>query len=550
MNIIALQCTIKLINRVSIMLTGIVLSSQSPETTTTFPRRGGTAAGINHVTGFPIIKMHRDAKSRPDELEHFNKIKEGSLVLITGHSDTALDHLTGDYVPPLSTSVQPMSTDWTYKQFRDLILDNGNLKPGDTITIVLWACNAGEGSLGSGAALLGRLFREKQINTRIIGSVASTMRFDGHYSQTSEGNPAMKFVTENGSSDIRIFDFTEEEILEWKNKGPLYVTNKGIEGYNLYDQNRLESLENKKVNKVLEEIFNDVHYKKNIKNQEDLEQQLSRPKMDFILRWSSANDAGTKSECKFFTATYKASDGIHNLRYGINLDGELFSINTTNNNKATPIDILPQGIMATLTHQITHNKELKEQSLQEKKIQVTPGPRRQHLDDDNEIHHHKEHHHKRHHHHTEHHLNGKKELSSKSSHGVIPLTNAPASSGAPTKETDNFSMFVTPLQLQELQKTHGDLTKKKHEKKPRVGHEETLVGKKTKSHVSKSKIPSGENEKSKIDLSKAQRIPVAQRKSHIHRNEFFSAPKIGRTDASQKERNKTTSPKLNTFKGV
>lgn len=517
------------------MPTGIVLSSQSPESTTTFPRRGGTAAGINHVTGFPIIKMHRDAKSRPDEQEHFNQIKDGSLVFITGHSNTALDHLTGGYVPPASTPVQPMSTDWTYKQFRDLILDNGNLKPGDTITIVLWACNAGEGGLSSGAALLGRLFREKQINTRIIGSAATTMRFNGHYALTPKGGLGMEFITENGSSDIRIFDFTEEETIEWKNKGPLYITSKGIEVYNLYDRKRLESLESEKIYKVMDEIFVDGHYKENIRTSEEVTQYFSKSKTDFILRWSSANDSDTENKYVFIAASFLASNGIHSIRYGINKDGELFSINTTNN-RATPIDILPQGIMATLTQHITHNKELIEQSLQEKKAQVAPSPKRQHLDE-----------HKKVPHQEHHHLKGEKELPIRA---LRPLTKAPSPRKQRTEENPNLTMFVTPLQVQELLKAHGETTKKKHEKKHRAKHEATTGGQKTKTHVSKAKRPSGENAEPKMDLSKVQRIPVVQRKPHTHRNEFFSGPKKGLTDETKKEKDKTTSPKPNTMKGV
>ncbi|HAT1866653.1 hypothetical protein [Legionella pneumophila] len=401
------------------MPTGIVLSSQSPETTSIFPRRGGTAAGINHVTGFPIIKMHRDAQARPDERKYFNQIKDGSLVFITGHSNTTLDHLTGDYVPPLATPIQPMSTDWTYKQFRDLILKNGNLKAGDTITIVLWACNAGEGGLSSGAALLGRLFREKQINTRIIASAATTMRFDGHYSPTLEGTPAMEFVTENGSKDIRIFDFTEEATIESKNKGRLYVTNNGIEGYNLYSRKQLESLESEKIYKVMEEIFVDRHYKENIRTAEEVNQYFSKSSTDFILRWSSANESDTENKYVFIAASFQASDGIHSIRYGINKNGELFSINTTNN-KVTPIDILPQGIIATLTQHITENEELVEKSLH----------------------------------------------------------------GQSTQENPDLLMFVTPLQVQESLKSHRETIKKKHEKKPRLSHGETTAVQKTRQHVS------------------------------------------------------------------
>ncbi|HAT6936688.1 TPA: hypothetical protein JAN57_07040 [Legionella pneumophila] len=518
------------------MPTGIVLSSQSPETTSIFPRRGGTAAGINHVTGFPIIKMHRDAQARPDERKHFNQIKDGSLIFITGHSNTTLDHLTGDYVPPLATPVQPMSTDWTYKQFRDLILENGNLKAGDTITVVLWACNAGEGGLGSGAALLGRLFREKQINTRIIASAATTMRFDGHYSPTPEGTPAMEFVTENGSKDIRIFDFTEEATIESKNKGRLYVTNNGIEGYNLYSRKQLESLESEKIFEVMEEIFVDRHYKENIRTAEEVNQYFSKSSTDFILRWSSANESDTENKYVFIAASFQASDVIHSIRYGINKNGELFSINTTNN-KVTPIDILPQGIMATLTQHITENKELVEKSLHEK-AQVMLSPKRNHLDQRKKIHH------------TEsHHLKGKKELPLKRKPvQEDTLSNkVPASPKQSTQENPDLLMFVTPLQVQESLKSHRETIKKKHEKKPRLSHGETTAVQKTRQHVSE---PSGEKEEPKMDLSKRQRIPVVRgARPQERRHEFFSDSPKKTAEHNKTEKDKTISLSRNLTKG-
>ncbi|HAT8178946.1 TPA: hypothetical protein JA361_05595 [Legionella pneumophila] len=519
------------------MPTGIVLSSQSPETTTSFPRRGGTAAGINQVTGFPIIKMHRDAQARPDEKKHFNQIKDGSLVFITGHSNTALDHLTGDYVPPLATPVQPMSTDWTYKQFRDLILKNGNLNAGDTITVVLWACNAGEGGLGSGAALLGRLFREKQINTRIIASAATTMRFDGHYSPTPEGAPAMAFITENGSKDIRIFDFSEEATIEWKNKGPLYVTGNGIEGYNLYGGKQLESLESEKIYKVMEEIFVDRHYKENIRTAEEVTQYFSKSKAEFILRWSSANDSDIEKKYVFIAASFQASDGIHSIRYGINKNGELFSINTTNN-KVTPINISPQGIMTTLTQHITHNKELIENSLHEKRAQVAPSPRLQHKVKRKKVDHPELHH-----------LKGEKELPLKPIQTDTLATKVLASPKQSTQENPDFLMFVTPLQVQELLKSHGETKNKKHEKKNRLSHKKTSGVEKTRKPVSKHEDPSGENEEPKMDLSKRQRMPVVQKKRPQERRHEFFLDSQKNPDKNKIEKDKTTLSSRNPTKG-
>ncbi|HAT8174485.1 TPA: hypothetical protein JA340_15235, partial [Legionella pneumophila] len=231
--------------------------------------------------------------------------------------------------------------------------------------------------------------------------------------------PAMEFVTENGSKDIRIFDFTEEATIESKNKGRLYVTNNGIEGYNLYSRKQLESLESEKIYKVMEEIFVDRHYKENIRTAEEVNQYFSKSSTDFILRWSSANESDTENKYVFIAASFQASDGIHSIRYGINKNGELFSINTTNN-KVTPIDILPQGIIATLTQHITENEELVEKSLH----------------------------------------------------------------GQSTQENPDLLMFVTPLQVQESLKSHRETIKKKHEKKPRLSHGETTAVQKTRQHVS------------------------------------------------------------------
>ncbi|ABQ54571.1 hypothetical protein [Legionella pneumophila] len=69
------------------------------------------------------------------------------------------------------------------------------------------------------------------------------------------------------------------------------------------------------------------------------------------------NENDTENKYVFIATFFQATDGIHSIRYGINKNGELFSINT-NGNKVTPIDILPQGVMAALAQYITQNKEL------------------------------------------------------------------------------------------------------------------------------------------------------------------------------------------------
>nr|6DM3_A Chain A, RavO [Legionella pneumophila subsp. pneumophila str. Philadelphia 1]6DM3_B Chain B, RavO [Legionella pneumophila subsp. pneumophila str. Philadelphia 1]6DM4_A Chain A, RavO [Legionella pneumophila subsp. pneumophila str. Philadelphia 1]6DM4_B Chain B, RavO [Legionella pneumophila subsp. pneumophila str. Philadelphia 1]6DM4_C Chain C, RavO [Legionella pneumophila subsp. pneumophila str. Philadelphia 1]6DM4_D Chain D, RavO [Legionella pneumophila subsp. pneumophila str. Philadelphia len=120
--------------------------------------------------------------------------------------------------------------------------------------------------------------------------------------------------------------------------------------------------ESEKIYKVMEEIFVDRHYKENIRTGEEVKQYFSKSKAEFILRWSSANESDTENKYVFIAASFQASDGIHSIRYGINKNGELFSINTASN-KVTPIDILPLGVMATLTQHITQNKELIEKAL-------------------------------------------------------------------------------------------------------------------------------------------------------------------------------------------
>ena len=327
------------------MPTGIVLSTQSPEKNNTeFPRRGGTGAGINKVTNYPVMKMHRDAKPRDDEIDAYKAIENGSIVFITGHSNTGLDNITGDYVPPLFSSqpVEPISTEWTYQQFRDLLVDNGNLKPGDHITVVLWACNAGEGDLGSGAALMGRLFREAGIDTTIISSANPTLRFNGKYKKTADGD-VMEFKTENGAKDLRIFEFTKEKTVMWRNKNPIIVTANGIEGYKLYNRQELEVLESDQITSVVKEICSDKRYKDNV-SKDNLEKYLDRDGSNFLLRWSSAN-ASVNDGFLYFTASSIIEDSIHNVRYGINLKGEIYGLK---DGKMERIKLLPTGVVDSI----------------------------------------------------------------------------------------------------------------------------------------------------------------------------------------------------------
>ncbi|HAT9492178.1 TPA: hypothetical protein JBD00_13415 [Legionella pneumophila subsp. pneumophila] len=131
----------------------------------------------------------------------------------------------------------------------------------------------------------------------------------------------------------------------------------------------------------------------------------------------------------------------------------------------------------------------------------------------------------------------------------ILSSKVPASPRRSTQENQDFLMFVTPLQVQELLKSHGETKKEKHEKKIRLGHEKTIGDEKTRKPVSKHKEPSGENEEPEMDLSKRQRIPVVQRKRpQGRRHEFFSdSPK--NPDEHKTEKDKTISPSRNPTKG-
>lgn len=379
--------------------------------------------------------------------------------------------------------MQPLSTDWTYQQFRDLILDNSNLKPGDTITVVLWACNAGEGELSSGAAILGRLFREKGINTRIVSSAAPTLRFGGQYEKDTNNDLTMRFATVNGASDIRVFDFNERETIVSKNNGPLFTTKNGISGYNLYDSKKLESVEAEPITKMLEAIFSDKHYRENIRS-DQIEQELSKTKDDFILRWSSYNDTDKEYKYVFVSASIKTVLGTQNVRYGINLEGEIFSFDTTGAMEPQKINVGPKGVISAIANDVASLQEvLAIKARQQQKAQEALSPRRQHKE---------------------------------SRHPTV------------TKKGDDMNMFITPKQISELMKENAPERKKvdlsKNQRMPVAKRSEnpTLAGNRAPLFSSKKatdsprahnpragELKAHDSREKKTDLPKGRHVPAA-----------------------------------------
>lgn len=55
-------------------LNGIIISTQSPQDFGNFPRPGGTAWGLNLITGLPRVKMHRNGQATQEEYSLFQNI--------------------------------------------------------------------------------------------------------------------------------------------------------------------------------------------------------------------------------------------------------------------------------------------------------------------------------------------------------------------------------------------------------------------------------------------------------------------------------------------
>ncbi len=299
---------------------GIIISTQTPEATDVFPRSGGTAWALHQATEYPRISMHRNGLAQPLEMLHLKKIKNGSIVYITGHCDSGAEALTGNYisVPQQSEGFlipqAPIATDWSLETYRDLILNNSSLMPGDILTLVLWACFAGNDGEYSTAAQLGRLFIEEGIRTQIISSAVPMLRFDGAVSADMLQKNGVEFKSITDYKSIRIFKCSGKGIIEYENKSELSFFKNKMVGYALISGKKI-------VNMPLDcQVKNSKHYIKTCSTRElaevYLEQNLQVP---FILRPSSRErDAADEM---IFTLSFYVPDIRECLHIRFIIDG-------------------------------------------------------------------------------------------------------------------------------------------------------------------------------------------------------------------------------------
>lgn len=190
---------------------GIIISTQTPDLSSTrFPCRGGTAIAIHHVTGLPLIPMHRNGLPLPDEKRALKRVKHGGIVFITGHGFEESNQITGEY--SINQSNQTVQHEFPLASYRDLIVNHSSLQQGDTVRIVLFACQAGLGGEISMASQLGELLLESGINSKILCSVGEIVRFNGQLTAVEQEHHAMRFPSMS-PQEIRFIEFTPKKVI-------------------------------------------------------------------------------------------------------------------------------------------------------------------------------------------------------------------------------------------------------------------------------------------------------------------------------------------------
>ncbi len=324
---------------------GLIISTQSPteDSNTPFPRRGGTAFAIQKITSYPCIKMHRDAKARPLEASLFSKLKHNSIIFITGHGDSGSDFLGGEYTISGSEDHEKNKyLQWSIEEYAKLIVENSSFKENDLVTIVLWACSAGNLGVDSTAVQLGRILRDEGVHVRIIASVSPLSRFDGTYEDDEAETSRLRFRTNQQS--IRFFDCTDAGIIEYKNKNRLYFTDQGIVGYSPIEPLFIDGASLK--NQVR---GSDLFIKNG--NRDAAITSLIKNKQNrcYVLTDSNIKVKGYHA----FTMSLKITEAVAHLEFLIKGD----KLWCYYENQKTQIQLLPDGIFFTLEQQILQQQE-------------------------------------------------------------------------------------------------------------------------------------------------------------------------------------------------
>ncbi|WP_052673628.1 hypothetical protein [Legionella hackeliae] len=344
------------------MSSGIIISTQSPlPNPQSFPCTGGTAYALNKATNLPIFKMHRNAQVHNEiERAQFGAIANNSIIYITGHGDETADSLGGQYLA--ANSIRAQHINWKIESYADLICSNANLKEGDHITIVLWACFGGAGSEESTAAQLGRHLKARNINSTIISSTAPLERFDGKYSRVEKEGDCLKFRTPTRA--IRVFKFSEKPgFEEWHTNQDIYFDEKGCTLSLLTKEDAVKEAQTSRdlLHDVDRALKNSPYYRDSFGRDKTPEDYLREHGETFLLRKSNTPYPGYFT----FSVTYKGSDNkYYNTRYVIDGKGNVFGVD------AKTLELIPKSIeqgenwLSSITkyyQNITHSKEIPRQ---------------------------------------------------------------------------------------------------------------------------------------------------------------------------------------------
>lgn len=324
------------------MPSGLIISTQSPADVGTSSCPGGAAEALSRATKHPVIEIHPDGRVRSDACGFIAPIADGDIVYITGHGRERSDTFSGVYSP--ADNIKSVMTKWDLHTYVDLITSNSNLQEGDSLTLVLWACNSGAGGINSTAAKLGNLFRYRGINTRIIASVAPLQRFDGRFLTLEDPDGRLRYRVER-AEHIRVFDCLRSGITEWHNRGHLCFTPEGICGLNLIQGSAIEP-------PLLTEMRTSSYYLDCAEVTATISFLENNPQQVFILQESAVFIPNTTVFTAFFS---KISAGIGHLRFAITADNKLFycSKSILSENEI----IVQGGIVATILRDISKRKE-------------------------------------------------------------------------------------------------------------------------------------------------------------------------------------------------
>ncbi|HHT9950817.1 TPA: hypothetical protein ACT9K3_000641 [Legionella pneumophila] len=305
------------------MPSGIIISTSTPVPGSTFPRNGGTAIALQRATQLPIVSMHTDAKARPEEISHFKKLSNGSIVYITGQLYKAGSTLIrGVCNESGSTPVGSIDMSWKLEDIRDLILENASLQSGDKLTIVLWMSNAAENSPNSTAVKLARSFREKGIYVTIISSKGVLDRFDGSYGKDEDPSHRLRFRTHYSS--IRSVSCIREDIIETTVEHPIYFTRLGIENLSPSFSHLIQETHSQSESEIETSLKRSLSYRRIYTPQEAFD-CLRNENIPFVAYTISQSYPGVRTvfSVDFFN---KDKTGIFSLRYAISEDDLLFAI--------------------------------------------------------------------------------------------------------------------------------------------------------------------------------------------------------------------------------